>query len=72
MTTPVGELNASYEGVNGLIDKLSTIGLIPEDQAMSVRMMMAMFAKPVGDDKLETKLEFKEDGSIFANGQQIK
>ncbi|MEF9601171.1 DUF2125 domain-containing protein [Paracoccus sp. PXZ] len=74
MTTPVGEINASYEGVNGLIDKLGAMGLIPEDQIMGVRMMMAMFAKPVaeGEDKLETKLEFKEDGSIFANGQQIK
>ncbi|MDK8872343.1 MULTISPECIES: DUF2125 domain-containing protein [Paracoccus] len=74
MTTPVGEVNASYEGVNGLIDKLGAMGLIPEDQIMGVRMMMAMFAKPVaeGEDKLETRLEFKEDGSIFANGQQIK
>ncbi|WJS84874.1 DUF2125 domain-containing protein [Paracoccus sp. TOH] len=74
MTTPVGEIHATYEGVNALVDKLGAMGLIPEDQIMGVRMMMAMFAKPVaeGEDKLETKLEFKEDGSIFANGQQIK
>lgn len=74
MTTPVGEINATYEGVNGLIDKLGAMGLIPEDQIMGVRMMMAMFAKPVaeGEDKLETRLEFREDGTIFANGQQIK
>ena len=74
MTTPVGQIDASYEGVNGLIDKLGAMGLIPEDQIMGVRMMMAMFAKPVaeGEDKLATKLEFKEDGSIFANGQQVK
>lgn len=74
MTAPVGEINATYEGLNGLIDKLGTMGLIPEDQIMGVRMMLAMFAKPVaeGTDKLETRLEFKEDGSIFANGQQIK
>ena len=25
-----------------------------------------------GEDKLATELEFKEDGSIFANGQQIQ
>ncbi len=74
MTTPVGQIDASYEGVNGLIDKLGAMGLIPEDQMMGVRMMLAMFAKPVaeGEDKLATKLEFKEDGSIFANGQQVK
>jgi len=74
MTTPVGEISANYEGVNGLIDKLGAMGLIPEDRIMGVRMMMAMFAKPVaeGEDKLETRLEFKEDGAIFANGQQIR
>lgn len=74
MTTPVGEINARYEGVNGVIDKLAGIGLIPEDQVMSARMMLMMFAKPVkeGEDKLETRLEFKDGGSIFANGQQIK
>lgn len=74
MTAPVGEIHATYEGVNALIDKLGAMGLIPEDQLMGVRMMMAMFAKPVaeGEDKLETRLEFKEGGSIFANGQQIK
>lgn len=71
---PVGQIKAEYEGVNGLIDKLASMGLIPEDQIMGVRMMLAMFAKPVteGEDKLTTDLEFKEDGSIFANGQQIQ
>ncbi|WP_323716286.1 DUF2125 domain-containing protein [Paracoccus aminovorans] len=74
MTAPVGQIEAQYEGVNGLVDKLGAMGLIPQDQIMGVRMMLAMFAKPVteGEDKLATQLEFKEDGSIFANGQQIK
>lgn len=71
---PVGQIKAEYEGLNGLIDKLAGMGLIPEDQLMSTRMMLAMFAKPVaeGEDKLTTDLEFKEDGSVFANGQQVK
>lgn len=74
MSAPIGEIHAQYEGINGLIDTLGSMGLIPEDQIMGVRMMMAMFAKPVaeGEDKLETRLEFKEGGAIFANGQQIK
>ena len=74
ITTPVGKIDATYEGVNGLIDKLGAMGLIPQDQIMGVRMMLAMFAKPVteGEDKLATQLEFKADGTIFANGQQIK
>ncbi|RJL21303.1 DUF2125 domain-containing protein [Paracoccus siganidrum] len=71
---PVGEINGSFSGVNGLLDKLIAMGLVPQEQAMGVRMMLAMFAKPVdGDpDRLETKLEFREGGSIFANGQQVK
>lgn len=73
-TSQVGEINAQFEGVNGLLDTLGAMGLIPPDQMQGVRMMLAMFAKPVdGDpDKLATQLEFKEGGSIFANGQQIQ
>ncbi|AGT11301.1 DUF2125 domain-containing protein [Paracoccus aminophilus] len=71
--TPVGSLNARYEGVNGLIDNLGKMGLIPDDQMAGVRMMLAMFARPAdGNDVLTTDLEFKEDGSVFANGQQVK
>lgn len=70
---PVGTINARYEGVNGLIDKLGKMGLIPEDQMAGVRMMLAMFARPgEGTDVLTTDVEFKEDGSVFANGQQVK
>ena len=74
MSAPVGQLHAEYEGLNGLIDKLGAAGLIPEDQLMGVRMMLAMFAKPVegSPDKLVTDVEFKDGGQIFANGQQIK
>jgi len=74
MTAPIGQIDAHAEGLNGLIDKLGTMGLIPEDQIMGVRMMLAMFAKPEaeGEDKLVSKVEFKEGGSIFVNGQQMK
>lgn len=71
---PVGTLSGDFNGVNALIDKLVAIGLVPQEQVMGARMMMTMFAKPVdGDpDKLHSEIEFKENGSIFANGQQIK
>lgn len=74
MTAPIGQIHAEYQGVNGLLDKLGAMGLIQPDQMTGVRMMLAMFAKPVeGDpDKLTTDLEFKDGGQIFANGQQIK
>ena len=50
------------------------MGIAPEQQMMGVRMMLAMFARPSQDDpeKLTTELEFREGGSIFANGQQVK
>lgn len=74
MTAPTGQVHAEYEGLNALLDTLGAMGLIPEDQMMGTRMMLAMFAKPVdgNPDKLTTDLEFKEGGQIFANGQQIK
>lgn len=71
---PVGVVEGDFKGVNALLDKLVAMGLVPQDQLMGARMMLAMFAKPAeGDpDHLQTKIEFKEGGSIFANGQQVK
>ena len=37
-------------------------------------MMLAMFARPSDSDPetMTTEIEFREGGSIFANGQQVK
>lgn len=74
MDQPIGKINATYEGVNGLLDALVEMGLFGPEDAMGYRMMMSAFAKPVdgSDDKLSTELEFKEDNQIFANGQRIQ
>ncbi|PIE10996.1 MAG: hypothetical protein CSA72_05765 [Rhodobacterales bacterium] len=72
MPAPIGAINLTAEGANGLIDNLIKMGLIPEDQAMMGRMMMGMFAKPTGDDALSSDIEFKEGGQVFANGQRLK
>jgi Uncharacterized protein conserved in bacteria (DUF2125) len=69
---PVGAVDLKLTGGNALIDKLVAMGLIPEDQAMGARMMMGMFAVPDGEDSLTSKIEFKEDGGIYANGQRIQ
>lgn len=71
---PVGTIDGQFTGVNGLLDKVVAMGLVPEDQMMGMRMMLAMFAKPVEGqgDQMQTQIEFREGGSIFANGQQIK
>lgn len=71
---PVGTLNGTFEGVNGLLDNLVALGVVPQEQVMGVRMMMTMFAKPAEDnpDRLTSQIEFRENGQIFANGQQVK
>ena len=71
---PVGKMSARMDGLNGLIDKLTQMGFIPEDQVAGIRMMLAMFAQPApeGGDALVSEFEFKEGGQIFANGQQVK
>ncbi len=72
MPAPTGKVDMKLTGINALMDTLVAMGLLPEDQIMGARMMLAMFAKP-GDapDTLLSTIEFK-DGGIFANGQQIQ
>ena len=73
MPAPTGEVNLSLVGGNGLLDKLIAMGLVPEEEAMGMRMMMGMFAVPGdGEDTLNSKIEVKGDGQILANGQRIK
>ncbi|MFN4129622.1 MAG: DUF2125 domain-containing protein, partial [Paracoccaceae bacterium] len=69
---PTGKIDLVIRGGNGLLDKLVAMGVIPQDQAMVTRMMIAMFAKPgEGPDVLNSSLEFRDKG-FFANGQRLK
>lgn len=69
---PEGEVNLAINGVNGLIDNLIEMGLIPQDQAMMPRMMLGMFATPVGDDMLTSTLGVNSEGHVLANGQRLR
>ena len=72
MPYPTGKMDITALGVNGLIDKLVAMGLLPEDQAMQGRMMMSMFANTSADkDEITSTLEFK-DKHFYANGQQLQ
>ncbi|MBM3603980.1 MAG: DUF2125 domain-containing protein [Alphaproteobacteria bacterium] len=73
-TQPVGSIEGTFTGINGLMDNLVAMGLVPQEQLMGARMMLAMFARPVegNPEQLQTQLEFREGGSIFANGQQVR
>lgn len=71
MPLPTGKIDIKATGLNGLIDKLVSMGLVPEDQAMQGRMMLSMFANTSADkDEITSTLEFK-DKHFFANGQQL-
>lgn len=73
MPRPLGGIDLSLVGGNGLLDKLVGMGLVPEDQAMGARMMMGLFAVP-GDapDTLNSRIEVNEEGHVLANGQRIR
>ena len=69
---PEGAINLAINGANALIDNLVAMGLLPEDQAMAPRMMMGVFATPVGDDMLTSTIEVNDQGHVIANGQRLQ
>ena len=69
---PEGQMNFAINGVNGLVDKLVQMGLIPAEEAMMPRMMLGMFATPVGDDMLTSTIEVNSEGHVLANGQRLR
>jgi hypothetical protein len=72
MPAPTGTINIDIKGVSKLIDNLIAMGILPDDQAMGVRMMLGMFTRPgAGPDEVTSVIEFK-DGGLFANGQQLQ
>ncbi|MGK7654080.1 DUF2125 domain-containing protein [Roseovarius sp. B08] len=73
MPAPDGSVDLRLTGANGLLDTLIAMGLVPEEQAMGVRMMMGMFAVPGdGEDVLTSKIEVNSDGQVLANGQRLR
>lgn len=69
---PIGAADLRLVGGKKLVDGLVAMGILSSDDAMGARMMMAMFGKPEGDDVLTSKIEAKEGGAIFVNGQRIQ
>ncbi len=70
---PIGAVNLTLVGGNTLINQLVAMGLLPEDQAMGMRMMMGLLAVP-GEtpDTLNSRIEINDQGHILANGQRIQ
>ncbi|GAB4284977.1 MAG: DUF2125 domain-containing protein [Roseovarius sp.] len=73
MPAPDGALSLKLVGGNALIDKFVAMGLMSDDDAGGMRMMLGLFAVPgEGEDTLTSKIEVRRSGQILANGQRIK
>jgi hypothetical protein len=70
---PDGEVNLRLEGGQALLETLVGMGLLPEEQAMMVRMMTGMLARPApdGGDVLLSDITVQPDGTVLANGAPL-
>ena len=69
---PEGDALVEITGLNGLLDNLVAMGLVPEDQVMGPRMMMGMFARATGDDQMEIAVEVLPGGQVNVNGNRVR
>ena len=69
---PEGQATFTINGINGLVEKLIKMGLIPADQAMLPRMMLGMFTTSVGADTLTSTIKVNAEGHVLANGQRLR
>lgn len=71
LPAPTGKITFTLTGINALMDALVALGLVPEEELMSVRMGLAMLARPgAGPDELISDIEFK-NGALTINGQPM-
>ena len=68
---PVGSARVLITGLNGLIDQAEAMGLLLPADIQSMRFGLAMFTKAVGEDELEARIEFTEDGRMLVNGNPM-
>ncbi|MBT8411222.1 MAG: DUF2125 domain-containing protein [Octadecabacter sp.] len=69
---PEGQVVVNLNGANQLMDTLANMGLFTVDDLMMPRMMLGMFATPVGDDMLTSMIEVNDQGHVLANGQRLQ
>lgn len=73
MPRPSGSVTFEITGANALIDRLASLGFLPDDQAAGARMMLGLFARPGGgEDVLSSTVEVRDDGGVWANGQRLQ
>ncbi len=73
LPAPDGSVDLKLVGANGLIDTLISMGLMSDDDAQGMRMMLGLFGRPgEGEDEVLSTIEVKSNGQIFANGQRLQ
>lgn len=72
MPRPEGSAAVQISGLNGLLDNLVAMGLVPEQDIMGPRMMMGMFARSTGDDQMEIEVEVLPSGQVNVNGNRVR
>ncbi|MBC6437941.1 MAG: DUF2125 domain-containing protein [Rhodobacteraceae bacterium] len=66
---PAGSIQLQATGLHTLLDRLTGAGLVPMEQAVGLRAMAGIFARPgTRPDTLETVLDFWHDGGVTVNG----
>lgn len=73
---PATEGSATFEltGVQDLLDWLVSAKVLTLDDAMSARMMLGMFTRPVEgqDGTARSEVEITADGQVLVNGQRMR
>lgn len=72
MRTPEGSIRFELTGADALLERLGTLGIVPANQVMGLRMMLAMFTIPgPSPDSMIVDVEFTPEGRILANGEPL-
>ena len=66
-----GDFTFDLVGGQRLLDRLTALGLVPQDQLFFVRMMMNGLGQPVGEDHLRSEVALRPGGAITVNGAPL-
>ncbi|WP_308915840.1 hypothetical protein [Jannaschia sp. LMIT008] len=69
---PVGRVDLALDGGMTLLDRLVAMGLVPPAQATGIRAMSGVVMRSVGEDMMESTIEFTPGGGITANGLPLQ
>jgi len=70
---PEGSVDLALTGGITLLDTLTAMNIVPQQQALGIKALSGLFTKPgLGPDTLTSRIEIDPEGRVLANGQQIR